>query len=398
MDVAPEAAAPIIRAITSRRLGASHNRDLVSRKKALLRALFPALAAGGQELQTFLISLGQDDRYHLMQAAEPETRIKLAAGLGDLDGGVSPPQLRILIPSDLPDDLRRGLTDYLDKHRRRLDLLVKNGHARSPKFLQKKLQEPIRLAKFISAQGLSRWMELSSSTLVAFAKQYPSHNRVMLKAFLDHIRDQDRFRKKPGPPKKKPAQVLRSSRMPDVYRPDALAEKLKQARQRLPAEEYVLYWMVARLGMTALAACRITLDRLHVNTDGQMVIRPADGWVQVPKSVAPTLARLAKAAAPGWPFEAPESGGAIPFMAPVADSPRKAALICDNETRKLRLSAAYAAIRAGHHDRSTLRAFMGISLKILEQLEFLLQADMHMIVDPDIVKRRNAVILGKADA
>lgn len=399
MNSDPDAAALVIRSLCSRRTTSSSPASKAARNE-LMRALFPHLVEGGVKLQTFLISLGVEKRHLLLQSVVPELRLRLAASVGGLDDGVSPPQLEVFLPASdqLPDDIARGLAGYFDKIQRRLGLLVQNGHSRDPTYLRRKMSEPIRLARFLAAHGITRCAEISSSVLVKYAKQYPGYEPRKLAPFLAHIRSEDHFRKKASPKsKKKPVQILRSARVPDVYQPEELTQKLREARRRLTAEEYVLYWMVARLGMTAKAAAQLSLSCLHINTEGQMVIRPATGWVNVPKSVAGTLRTLATSAAPGWPFDEPAKGAGIPFLSPVASPEKLASTICERESKKLRLSAAYAAIRAGHHDRSTLKAFMGISLPILERLEFLMSADLHMVVDPDIVNARNAVIMGEAD-
>lgn len=389
----------VIRSLTSGRCAYGKPIALRIERIELVRQAFPFLSKGGFHLQTFLIGLGERRRFLLLESVTPKLRIRLASALAGMDETVSPPQRAVLIPSSLPAGLSEGLESFHEKLSKRLELLVKNGHSRNENYLQRTMADPLRLAEFCATAGLTRWSELTNSTLIQYAKAYPQHHPRKLTRFLAHIRSEDRFRKNTGArPKKKPVKLLRSTKLPDIYQPEQLATKLREARKRLSPEEYVLYWMVARLGMTAKAALSLTLDGLHVNERGELVIRPARGWVHVPGSIAETLRNLAQAADSRWPYSEPETGRGIPFLAPVTTLARFTDSICQREAKKLRLSAAYAAIRAGHHDRSTLKEFMGISLPILEQLEYLMTADLHSVVEPDIVEARNNVILGKADA
>ncbi|WP_152551508.1 hypothetical protein [Polycyclovorans algicola] len=399
LDLDPTIGNLMVRSLTSGKCGRGAPKEIVEERRALLKSVWPSLLEGGVALQKFLISLGQDKRHQLMACAVPELRILLTAATGGLDVNGSPPQAAVVVPENLPEDLENGLRGFLDALTRRLDTLVENGHQRHRRYLVRAMAEPIRLASFLAAQGDTRWTAATSSLMVRFARQYPRHDPVKLAPFLAFIRSEDRFRKRVAlKPKKKAVKFLRSARLPDVYQPDQLQQKLNDAKARLKPEEFLLYWMVARLGMTARAAVGICLDQLHVTPEGALVIRPAEGWVRVPKSVAPTLRRYAISAAPGWPFDHVEKGSGIPFLSPISTDARLSSEICQGESKKLRLSAAFAAIKAGYHDRSTLKAHMGISLPILERLEFLMAADLHMVVDPDIVEARNAVIRGERDA
>jgi len=399
MDQDAEIAELVIRSLTSGPCARGMPIEERTERTELVRQVLPAVMKGGLHLQTFLIALGERRRFLLLESVTPKLRIRLATAVAGMDETVSPPQRAVAIPSSLPAGLKEGLATFHEKLSRRLDLLVRNGHRRSEDYLQRVMTDPLRLAEFSAASGLTRWSELTSSTLIQYSKAFPQHHPRKLTRFMAHIRSEDRFRKNTGSRnKKKPVKLMRSTKLPDIYQPQQLATKLREARRRLQPKEYVLYWMVARLGMTAKAALSLTLDGLHVNERGELVIRPSRGWINVPTSIAGTLRNLAQAADPRWPHAEPETGRGIPFLAPISTLVRLTVNICQREAKKLRLSAAYAAIRAGHHDRSTLKEFMGISLPILEQLEFFMAADLHSVVDPDIVQARNDVILGKADA
>ena len=69
-----------------------------------------------------------------------------------------------------------------------------------------------------------------------------------------------------------------------------MPEELKQILDRVQSEntepEYLLAWLICKMGLTAQAAYDITLDKFEVNEAGRLAVRPARVWVLVPKSVS----------------------------------------------------------------------------------------------------------------
>lgn len=368
----------------------------VAEKNQAIRDVFEKMLLGGFPLQTYLIGLGSERRQALFATAAPRLRQYLVATLGSLDQGAPKKQTPVISYDDLPPDLVEGLRSYEARVRSRLSRLEKNGHTRHVHYVRRRMNEPVRYARLLAELGVTRWSTATQSHRIKFAKRFPKHSVVNLAAFLRHIAGANLFAKKGavGASKKKSANLLNSTKIPEIYSPAQLTAKLKAARSELSPEEYALYWLVGRLGMTAKAAKDLTLDCVHVNEAGKTIVRPAEGWLEVPKSLAGTFQKLAKAANPKWPFESPETGMAIPVMALAADTEYHLTRIFRGDSKKLRLSALYAALRSGIHDRTTLKAMMGASLKTLAKLEFLMAADMHHVVDTDIINARNAVILG----
>jgi hypothetical protein len=90
-------------------------------------------------------------------------------------------------------------------------------------------------------------------------------------------------------------------------RPEVLTQFLADVRERYSDPEYVLAWMVCRLGMIARHAYNITLDRIRLNDSGRMVIRPALVWVEVPTRVAGQFRKIIEAVEPSWGQGDPES-------------------------------------------------------------------------------------------
>lgn len=71
--------------------------------------------------------------------------------------------------------------------------------------------------------------------------------------------------------------------------------------------------------------------------------------------------------------------------------------ILKRQARKLRTSALFGSMMRGNIDRVTLHTTTGASYPYLAKIETLLSVDMHRRLAPDLVKARNAVILGEGN-
>lgn len=181
-------------------------------------------------------------------------------------------------------------------------------------------------------------------------------------------------------------------------RPDELKEFLAGVRDRYSDPEYLLAWMVCRLGMIAKNAYEISLDRIRQNDKGQLVIRPAVVWVELPPRIGSMLRRLVEEIEPRWAGAEPDSLCHVTlFDRHIPDLDRFSANVLQCRTRILRASAIFAAMLDGHLDRVTLRQTMGVSMPTIIKLERLLSVDMHRKLDPAFVQARNARIRGDAD-
>jgi len=296
---------------------------------------------------------------------------------------------------DLPEPLLERLKDWEDKNRRRLTARINNGYTRAPDTLRRKMAEPIALARFLADRGIERWETMTISDRIAFAKTRPKLVQQKLKAFITFIEGGNPFKTRRGRPPKRAKKVIRETRQTPILPPDELKARLREAKQRLPADQYLLYWLVAKLGLTAKAAYSLTLDRITINAQARLVIRPAEAWFSLPKSLAPTMEALARAADPAWPYEDPDKAPAIPVMEDVIPRHRVGPDIFLGETTLLRSSAIHAAMHYGQLDRKTLAAITGVSLKTISDMEFLVPADIHSLVSHDLVAARNQAILGE---
>ena len=75
---------------------------------------------------------------------------------------------------------------------------------------------------------------------------------------------------------------------------------------------------------------------------------------------------------------------------------RRIRAVCDLPIKTLRFGALAAIIRRGVTDRASLRALLGVSLSTIEDVEGLMEWDLHWTVDPEVVANRNRIIRGEA--
>lgn len=368
---------------------------------ALLRQVGEAYQRGDAVVEDLLAELSPEDRAMLLRYSVPGLRALLAKGIAALDNAeVRQAPRRVRIPSELPEPLRDGLEAFEKRLQARFETLVKRGHTRSHSYVATAMKVPIRLALFLAGEGIERWDVVRKRDLVAFFQKNPAASRQPIERFLQSMEDHRPFRDRRGRPTGSRKGLRDSQRKPppQVLRPEVLTQFLADVRERYSDPEYVLAWMVCRLGMIARHAYNITLDRIRLNDSGRMVIRPALVWVEVPTRVAGQFRKIIEAVEPSWDKADPESLRHITvFDRYIPRLKDFSATVLQGRTRLLRASAIFAAMLDGHLDRVTLRHTMGVSMPTILQLERLLATDLHRRLDPNLVEQRNAHITGKAN-
>ena len=119
--------------------------------------------------------------------------------------------------------------------------------------------------------------------------------------------------------------------------------------------------------------------------------RFADAWMPLDRAVAARVLRIVPDVADGIRRE----DRALFTLDPRSYS-RRIRAICDLPIKTLRLGALAAIIRRGVTDRASLRALLGVSLSTIEDVEGLMEWDLHWTVDPEVVANRNRIIRGEA--
>lgn len=367
-----------------------------------LRQFGAALPKGDLAAQTVLAGMTPQARVLLMKYSEPSLRVLLAKRIARLpDAEVRLPTRQVRIPEGLPDSLRNGLLAYQQRLQNRYETLIRRGHSRARRYLTDAMRVPIRFGVFLASKGIERWDMARKRELVAFFEQNPAANRQHLERFLRSVRRNMPFHDRRRAPTKR-CESMRERRQPlppEVLRPEAVNEFLATVRNKYGEPEYLLAWMVGRLGMMAKHAYNITLDRIQINEDGRMVVLPALVWVEVPARTAARLQNLIHSVEPSWGQADPETLRHITlFDHFIPDLDVFGSKVLEGRTRVLRNSAIYAAMLNGNVDRVTLHHTMGVSMPTIQKLESLLTTDMHRRLDIGLVERRNAHITGNRDA
>jgi hypothetical protein len=359
------------------------------------RKIGDAIDKSDLHLRNALLSLTPEQRFELMRRACPELKVKLSPLLVDLQTEkVKPPDREPFIPDDLPEGLKAELIRYRDRLKRRHELLLKRGHSRSPRYLSELLKMPVRLARFLQAEGITSWDGMRKRDIVSFLAANPLVRPTALTRLLRAISEDKPFSERRGR-YVRGRTASKPSPLQEVLSPAELDAALAGIKESRSDVEYAAAWLVGKLGMTAAAAHGLTADLLRLDETGRLVIRPAKVWVVVPKSIAKILAKIADEVAPGW---SAASANEFEFIRlfdgklPKLDDFRGDVL--GGDARRLRASAVYTAMLRGNLDRVTLNQTMGVSIATITSIERHLSSDLHRKVAPELVAARNKVLRG----
>jgi hypothetical protein len=359
------------------------------------RKIGDAIDKSELHLRNALLSLTPEQRFELMRRACPELKVKLSPLMADVRvEKIKPPDREPYIPDDLPEGLKSELVRYQERLKRRHALLLKRGHSRSPKYLSELIKMPVRLARFLQAEGITSWDGMRKRDIVSFLAANPLVRPTALTRLLRAIAEDKPFSERRGR-YVRGRTASKPSPLQEVLGPaelDAVLAGIKESRTDV---EYAAAWLVGKLGMTAAAAHGLTADVLRLDEVGRLVIRPSKVWVVVPKSVAKTLMKVADEIAPGWNSATDNEFAFIQLFdqkLPNINDFRSEVL--GGDARRLRASAVYTAMLRGNLDRVTLNQTMGVSIATITSIERHLSADMHRKVDPAVVAERNKVLRG----
>ncbi|MBS0456690.1 MAG: hypothetical protein JSS44_05095 [Proteobacteria bacterium] len=370
------------------------------RRARVLKGLGTVIDADNAKVQGYLSSLPMEDLYELQRCAVPELAERLSPlmAIGRMPRPMRVPRT-VTIPAELPEGLAKPLCLYQDRHLQRYGSLGKKGHTRSYAYAARLLSEPLRMANFLVAQGVSTFDGLRRRDVVGFMQAHPGVKKAAIDRFLKFLGEDRHFKPAHPPrPSKLGKPVSDPSTPPVMFTRDELRRKLLGWREHRTEPEYVLAWMVARLGLMAQTAYDLTLNQFALMEDGCLAIRPARVWVRLPKAVGASLAKLIDQRFPSWRTTVPERLGSIrPFTTLVPNLRRLIDEVFEGKTRAIRASALYAAMREGHFDRVTLTETLGVGVSTISKLERLLSADLHRRLPAELVEARNKHILGQDD-
>jgi len=368
-----------------------------NRRDSIIRELMPIMEAGEIRLREYLCKLSPEERGELLSFSAPRLRLilqQLMAGPEKMDCVM--PVAKVLLPEELPSELKKDLEGYLQRIRNRYERMIANGHRRSPMYLRNKMKAPIRLALFLNDSGVQRWDVMTKQHLTRFFIANPKVTIKELKSFLNFIAKKKVFKDNRGNRYGTRNAFVEDKTPPKVLPPEALNQYLKNQKEILTDTEYLAVWLVAKMGMMAGYAYDFTMDRITIDDNGSLVIKPAEIWIKPPKSIATMFVDVARKTSNRWPFKPLERGTGVNLFHPHLNRKQYFDIIA-GKARLLRASAIYAAMLKGNLDRVTIHETMGVSIPTIIKMETLLSSDLHHVCDSELVKLRNDYILGKKD-
>ena len=373
--------------------------DVAQRRIAMLHALGHAINAGDTAVRDYLSQLTPEARFELLRGVVPELAAYLATVVPSIEEFYARPASRqVVIPETLPPGLATPLQAYHDKLQLRYGKLLSKGHTRAPNYVSRIMSTQIRFAEHLLSRGIERWDVVRKRDIVAFLQDNPRVQPNELNRFMRFMNEHQPFRETRGRPSRSRGGERRNVTPPRTVPPQVLKAFLADVRTTRSDAEYLLSWLVCRMGMMAQPAYALSLDRVRFNDAGRLVIRPARVWVSVPRAIETLLRKLIDEAVPNWRKRQPEQlKGLTLFRHYIPNLDAFTADVLQGRTRILRASAVFAAMMEGQVDRVTLHQTMGVSMPLLVKLELLLSADMHRSLDASLVKKRNDHILGKRD-
>lgn len=295
----------------------------------------------------------------------------------------------------LPDALLAGLKKYERKEKTRLMARLRNGYQRDADALRRIMVEPIALATFLGHQGIDRWELMKLAHQVQFCGERKNRAKKIQK-FLRFLRAENPFKQHGGPQRKSalPTALREAAGIPYLAE-QALKEKVAEAKERLSAVDFLVFCLVARVGLTAKKAYGLQLHQINESKEGRVLIRPEKFWLALPPKLGQIMRGVAKKLDDNWPHPNPDDAKKRLVFAESMTYEHILRNVLQHQAKLLRTSAILSAIRAGKTDRKFLQETIGVSPTTLVQLEFLVSADLHSLLPAGFVKDRNKFIRGK---
>lgn len=368
--------------------------ELAELKERLLRKLVECIDLNELAVDSYLMNLNDNERATLLKYTSDELYLWLQNKYQDLELSSQLSLIHVTYP-DLPDSLLSLLKDWEHLNRRRLLRRVKHGFNRSPRALIRLLSEPIRLASILHSNGKTSWPQMTLSDQLDFAKKNNHAASMKLRPFIKFLEKNTSFSGGMALlEKKKHFNVLKETHAVDYLPHEYLEERISQAKQTLTPDEFLIFWLVAKMGLSMARVYSITPRQVTINQQGRLVFKPAQTWSPLPTNLSEILESLTRKVDPNWPYSDPDDALPASIMKLVSPYESAHTAIFNNEVQLLRTSALMMLMLKGMMDRKTLSRLTGTSWPTLRTLEFQLSSDIHSFASHDLIKARNKAILG----
>lgn len=381
-------------------LSAPHNRVTAAQKKRVyshLTKLGVESLKGEQACEVFFCSLSPFERDELIEFSVEDLKEKLTTIAAKHKLTVLPEAKITELPEDLSYELESLINDYRTMLLKRYKTLLEKGHTRSEYYVTRESTDAIRFVRYLAKIGFNSWTGVSRKELVGYLADENAKLSNSLKRFIKYANNKKNpLRKiKTGKPKRS-GTVLTETPRPKIVPSEMVDSLLKSIKLNHTPAEYLLAWLVCRLGLTLIKSYKLNLAQIKINDDGKCVIKPSEVWVSLPPNIEKVLIDLADENYPKWREESEEKLEYLeifPKLIPNRHDFSKEVL--QGHSRELRSSAIFALMLKGHTDRVTIKRTTGMSMPTIVKLESLLSVDLHRRLDPEFIKLRNQHITGE---
>ena len=286
---------------------------------------------------------------------------------------------------DIRPEFHRVLEGFLRASIKRFEIKRTRGHNYSEYTVYRRVVVAADFCRFVEGQGVLSWQAVMQRHLDAFCAARTREQGQRVYPFLIHARWV--------------APVSAKLRRPRfVRRPKLEIAPSFEAQERAvanliaaPLDEAVLVGLLVAVYAQRITDCR----KLHLSNfrvrDNRVQARFADVWMPLDRAVSARVLRIAPDVADGIRTE----NRALFTRDPRSYSKRIRA-ICELPIKPLRIGALAAIIRRGVTERAALHALLGVSMITIEDVEQLMESDLHSTVDPEVVAHRNRIIRGEA--
>lgn len=286
---------------------------------------------------------------------------------------------------ELPPDLERGVTLFVEKTHRIADVKHQRGHRYAANTVLKRSQDARRFCEFLASRGLQHWPEVAQHHLDEYIdvtnRSAADRACTFLLFIRQHFRLTQRFIR-PKQRRKPPSDaVLPIGEIPAVLR------RLVAS----PDHQAILGGLLLALfAQTPTRSAELTYGDFR-KRDGKVEALFAEQWTPLDPLTTKYLLELA----PEIDHAEPAFKDRRIFRYTGAYLGYRIRQVTQTPLRPLRLGAVANLIRAGITDRGALNRVLGVSMPTLAYVEKVFEWDLHMTVDPEMVKSRNEVIRGE---
>lgn len=293
--------------------------------------------------------------------------------------------LKIRPPVELPQDFERGVELYIEKTYRIAEIKHRHGHRYSADTVRKRSQNARSFCGFLASQGLHRWPEVAQHHLDEYIDVTDRWAAARAYTFLQFIRQHFRLTQRFVRPKqriKPPSEAV----MPVKEIPAVLRRLIVSPDQ----QAIVGGLFLALFAQMPTRSAELTYGNFR-RRNGRIEALFAEQWTPLD----PLTTKHLQALVPDIGVDDPGRGTTRIFHYTGKSFARKVGKAVGVPLRPLRLGAVANLIRSGITDRGALHRILGVSMPTLAYVEKVFEWDLHMTVDPEMVKSRNEVIRGE---